>query len=113
MNIDSLYPSKYLKSEDLKGRRVQCVIDSVEVEEMSDGVQKPCLTFKGREKSMVLNKTNADVLKAAFGPETNDWQGQKGELFTQQVAFKGQMTSGLRLSPILDREPGADDEPDF
>lgn len=80
---------------------------------MSDGTMKPCLTFKGREKMMVMNKTNADTLKAAFGAETNNWQGRKVELFTQQVAFKGQMTSGLRLSPIVERQPGEDDEPDF
>lgn len=114
MNITSLYPSKYLKSDDLKGHRVRAVIEDVVVEEMADGSSKPVLRFQGRQKGMVLNKTNANVLAAAFGPETSAWHGREVELFSQMVSFKGTTTPGLRLAVVQPVEVSGDDDlPDF
>jgi hypothetical protein len=113
MNIETCFPSKFLKSSDLMGKRVKALISGVTIEEMGDGSSKPCLHFAGKEKMLALNVTNANALKDAWGSETDGWKNREVELYAVTTQFKGQTTQGLRLSPILDREPGADAEPDF
>lgn len=113
MNIETCFPSKFLKSADLQNKRVKATIAQVTIEEMGDGSTKPCLHFKGKEKMLALNVTNATALKDAWGSETDAWKGREVELYAVTTVFKGQQTQGLRLSPVLDRQPGEDDEPDF
>ncbi len=93
MNISEAFPSKYLKASDLQGRRIQVVMADVKTEKLGDDF-KPILFFKGKEKGLVLNKTNANTIIAAYGPETDDWFGQPIILYEAMVEFQGKARSG-------------------
>lgn len=97
MNINDIYTSQFLKAADLNGRTVRVVIENVRSEPMGDGKNKLLLTFVGKSKGMLLNRTNAANIAMAFGPETDNWIGGEIELFPQMVDFKGQMQPAIRL----------------
>jgi hypothetical protein len=100
MNVNDMFPSKYLKSDDLKGQRVRLQIMSVTIEEVADNEQKPVMRFIGKEKGMVLNKTNALALAVAFGEDTITWQGREIELLAMPVMFQGKQVMGLHTLPL-------------
>ena len=96
MDIGSAFATKYLKASDLQGRDVTVKMGRVEQEKIGDD-QKLILYFQGKEKGMVLNKTNANSIADVYGGETNDWYGQTIILFEQMVDFQGKRVPGLRV----------------
>ena len=103
-NIDELYPSKWLKAADLKHRQVPVVIDHVEVENMGDET-KPVVYFRGKEKGLVCNKTNAlAIADIADSSDTDNWTGVDLVLFSTKVTFQGRMTDAIRVMPAAERE---------
>ena len=111
MNIKKSFPSRWLKASDLNGRAVKVEIDKV-IDEDIGGEDKPVLYFAGKEKGVVLNKTNADVLADAFGDETDEWAGSKVELYPAKTQFQGKLVDCIRVRTIV---PAAsdDEEPPF
>lgn len=112
-DMRTAFPSRYIKSADLQGKRVPVTIDRVEFESVvKDEADKPVLYFRGKERGMVLNKTNSDRLCAAFGWDTANWSGQEIHLYTEKVQFAGNMVDGLRVAvPLPEADP--DDELPF
>ena len=109
-NLDDLYPSKYVKVVDLAGNTHAVVIDRLEVETMPKGEKKPVLYFTGRQKGLVLNKTNADAIAASYGKNTDSWIGKKIDLFSTRVSGPNGMTDGIRVRAVRPPEPaGATD----
>lgn len=98
MRIDSAFPSQYLKAADLQGRAVPVTIDRVEMEDIG-GDHKPILYFVGKQKGMVLNKTNSNNIALLYGPETEDWNGKPIELFEAMVDFQGKTVPAIRVRP--------------
>jgi arabinogalactan endo-1,4-beta-galactosidase len=101
--MSSAFPSEYLKAADLNGRNVRVKMDRVEMKDIG-GDHKPILFFMGTEKGMVLNKTNANNISAAYGDETEEWQGKELVLFEAQVDFQGKTVPAIRV-----RAPAAKD----
>lgn len=97
MNINEAFPSKFLKAPDLNGGSPTVTIDRVTVEEVGEGERKPCVYFVGKEKGVVLNKTNATNIADAYGPDTDDWTGKKVTLFTAWVDFNGRSMEAIRI----------------
>lgn len=93
----------YLKQEDLQGRAVRVVVSTVAVEDLKgDGDKtehKLIMHFVGKDKSMVLNRTNCEAMEAIVG--TDDyaaWVGHTVVLFTDPtVKFGGKTVGGLRI----------------
>lgn len=109
MRIGSAFPSKYVKAADLPGdRHVSVTIDRVEVENVagSDNPddEKPVLYFVGKQKGMVLNKTNATTVSSAYGDETDEWHGKPILLYVTDVAFQGKMVPSIRVK--IDKSAG-------
>lgn len=104
MNINEAFPSKYLKAPDLNGRRVKVTISHAQEEKLGDET-KIILYFVGKNKGLVLNKTNANNMAAMYGYETDDWQGVEAELYEVETTFQGQATQGLRIKPVPVRRP--------
>jgi hypothetical protein len=100
MNINDLYPSKYVKADDLAGQRIRVRIMSVTVEEIADKEHKPVMRFIGKDKGMVLNKTNAMACAGMWGDDTISWQGQDAELMASPVMYQGKQVMGLQLLPM-------------
>ena len=108
MNISEAYPTKYLKASDLDGRNVTVTIKSAELEEIGfDKERKLVLSFAGTDKSMVLNKTNANTIARMFGEETDDWAGKRITLCARDVEYQGTMMSALRVLPQKPAAPKA------
>jgi hypothetical protein len=107
LNINDQFPSKYLKAGELKGKAAKLAIDRVEVEEIADGEDKPVLYFRGAEKGMVLNKTNALTLQEAYGDETDEWSGQGVEVFADKTQYAGKRVDCIRVRAVELAKPKA------
>lgn len=105
MKVSEEFPSKYLKSSDLNGKEPVLKINSVTKEEVGKEKQKKMVIyFAGKQKGMVLNKTNSEKMAYKFGDDTDDWAGQSVQLYTELVQFQGQKHEGLRLRPSVATE---------
>jgi arabinogalactan endo-1,4-beta-galactosidase len=96
MNINEAFPSNYIKASDLQGRQVSLKMDRAEYE-MIGNDKKLVLYFQGREKGMVLNKTNANNISQLYGQDTDDWNGQDIVLFEAMVDFQGKTVPAIRV----------------
>ena len=98
MNINDAFPSNYLKAADLKGKVITVTMANVAHEKLGDD-DKLILYFDGKEKGLVLNKTNANNIAAIYGPETDSWRGQRVALATAWVDFQGRSVEAIRVRP--------------
>ncbi len=101
MKISEAFPSNFLKAEDLNGRTVKAVIAGIELQDVGGKDDpkdnKPVLSFKGKSKGLVLNKTNASILGKALGDETSDWIGKEIELISSETQFQGRLVPCIRV----------------
>ncbi len=106
-SVNEAFPSNYLKAADLKGRNVQVTMSHAEFETLGND-RKLVLFFEGKEKGLVLNKTNANNIAAGYGDETTDWKGQPVILFEAMVDFQGKTVPAIRvrLPQAKDRSAG-------
>ncbi|MGC9190127.1 MAG: hypothetical protein ACP5GG_05365 [Conexivisphaera sp.] len=98
VDVDSIYgPSSYLRASDLPPKPVAYVIEGVEVR-IFDGVQKLVLSFKGERKRLILNKTNAAILAAMYGRDTELWKGKEVTLVKRLITTSdGQQAMAIRV----------------
>ena len=104
MKRDDLFPSKYLKCADLKGRPRVVEIENAPVETLKnqkgEEQRKVVLYFKSTKKSLPLNLTNYDSVAAIAGTdETNEWPGTKLELYPTTTMMGGKITDCIRIRP--------------
>lgn len=98
MKIGAAFPSSYLKADDLQGRKPFVTIDNVRMEDIG-GEHKPILMFAGKDKGMVLNKTNAGRLIDLTGSDdTDDWRGWTVQLEVVKVDFQGKRVPAIRIN---------------
>lgn len=98
-DISSLFPSRYLRSCDLPedGRPAAYTIKKVDVQQIGDdGDRKPCVEFV-EDCTMVLNKTNANILAELLGKDYTQWSNKAINLKKDRVAFQGKMTDCIRV----------------
>jgi len=96
MNIGAAFPGSYIKAADLQGRSVTVMISHVAMEEIG-GDHKPVLYMHGKERGLVLNKTNASIIAEMHGWETDDWQGRPITLYPARVEFQGRIVDAVRV----------------
>lgn len=97
MNIGNAFPSTYLKAADLQGKRALVTISHVKMEDVADE-PKPVLYFVGKEKGLVLNKTNSNMITEIIGSdETDHWKGKAVTLYVTKVDFQGRRVDGIRV----------------
>jgi hypothetical protein len=97
MNITSAFPSTFLKAADLQGKRVTVSIDKVVMEDIG-GEHKPVVKFQGKDRGIVLNKTNAQMIAEIAGTdETDDWKGVKVVLYPTKTDFQGKRVDCIRV----------------
>jgi hypothetical protein len=99
MNINDAFPSNYLKASDLGESQPIVTIDRVEVEPVGRGKEmKPVVYFAGKQKGMVLNKTNSKkIAEIASSHDTDDWHGVQIRLFSTEVDFQGETVEAIRV----------------
>jgi len=89
--------SDYLKAEKLAGKSTRVIISDVEDVEFDKGL-KPVLSFEGKEKRLVVNATNFDVLCDGISNNTKDWPGHAIILRGEKTKFKGKLVDSIRVS---------------
>jgi len=105
MKLSEAFPSNYLKSDDLQGNDVTVVIAGAEME-MVGSERKLVLTFQGKKKSMICNKTNAGRIAYLYGDDTDGWTGREIVLTSEFVEYQGKTVKGLRIKPPPTRSNG-------
>lgn len=91
------YGGSYLTAAAIPpGREVQVMIERVASEQLDDG-HKLVVYFVGKDKGLVLNKTNGSVIASVYGDESDHWLGKSIVIFRSQVMFSGKMTDCLRV----------------
>lgn len=94
---DDLYPSRYLKESDLKGRDITLTIDRVEVTKIGED-KKPVAYFEGKQKGLVLNKTMFNAVAKVTGePDSDDWGGHRITIYPTETEFRGDAVACIRV----------------
>lgn len=91
MDYRLLFPNDYIAAHDLRGKDVAKTIKAVTVENlrMSGGrsEKKPIVLFSDTPKKLVLNKTNAKLIAAQHGTDTDKWPGKRVTLYPTTTLF--------------------------
>ena len=95
MNIDTAFPSNYLKAADIEEDTTLTITD-VKVEKLGDD-ERPIVYFEEQDKGLVLNKTNANTIKGMYTSDTDNWLGKKITLFATEVDYAGKQTMAIRV----------------
>lgn len=95
MRISEEFPSQFLKASDLGGREIRVTMAHVDREKIGND-SKLVLYFKGKEKGLVLNKTNAYTIGDAYGEDTDDWHEQPLILFSVKTDYQGKVVDAIR-----------------
>ena len=108
-NINDAFPSQYLKASDLQGQQPIVTIDRVEFEAVGRQKEmKPVVYFIGKEKGVVLNKTNAKTISNLVGSfETDEWHGFRVRLYSANVEFQGETVESIRVKAAPPNGNGA------
>jgi len=100
-NINDIFPSKYLKAHDLKGKSPTVMIDRVVLEEVRGrkGIDtKAVVYFRGKAKGMLFNKTNAQsVTQIARSAITEQWTGVAITLYATTDKFGQETHDVIRI----------------
>jgi len=103
MDINSAFPSTFLKASDLQGRSVDVTIAKVVMESVGDD-NKPVVYFVGKEKGLALNKTNGNAIQMMYSAETNNWSNQPISIYPTETEFGGKIVPCIRV-----KAPGGQD----
>lgn len=117
MKANDAFPSKFLKAADLAGRRVVVTISHTSIEKFDDG-ERPCVFFQGKDKGLVLNKTNFNAIADITGEaDSDDWGGARITLYATKVDYQGKRVEAIRVDDppksAVVREPEPAPESDF
>jgi len=105
-NLDTLFPSNFLKAADLMNQARLFTIQSCIPEDIGNNETKPVLRFVGESKGLVLNKTNGALIGAFLGKETDAWIGRQIELYPTQVTFQSRVVDAIRVrQPVQPAAP--------
>ena len=107
-DFDDLYGSKYFSAADLHGETIRRNIGKVEIGDLKDKdgstKRKFVVYFKGVDKPLVLNRTNAQKLAAVLGKDPTAWVGVICELYAEMTSLGKE---GVRLRTIKSAAAGA------
>lgn len=99
-DYDELYPGRFLKAGNFKGREVTLTITAVDLEELEDKKGKKgkgVLSFERTKLQLVLNRTNGECLKGMFGRATAKWIGKRVTFYPVTVEAFGAPTLAIRV----------------
>lgn len=107
MRKDQIFPSKYLKEPDLRGRDITVTIDRVE-RATFQGKAGLVVYFEGKDKGLVVNQTIYDQIEAATGEaDTDNWPGNRITLYPTETTYQGEMKPVVRVRSRRPSDNGA------
>ncbi len=109
MKVSQVYPTKYVKGDDLQEREVTLTIKAVTMETMmptpGQETEEMVVWFKGTEKGYVLNQTNARTIAKLYGDDTDDWPGKRITLYPKHGFFFGKNQTVANVKPVVPPAP--------
>lgn len=98
MGVEDLYASNsnWLKAEDLRGKEVELTIGKVSLEEINKQ-HKILIEFAGKEKGLLLNKTNATVIAKMYGDDYVTWIEKNVILYPTVTDYDGKTVDCIRV----------------
>ena len=114
MNVNELKNSQFLTKEDCEPD-ILLTIKSCEEQDVSmenePTKMKWVMYFKEREKPLVLNVTNGQLIAAILGSEeSDDWIGKQIVLWNDKtVMFRGELKGGIRVRAIKQPDSPAEE----
>ena len=113
-----MFDRDYIGHFDLDGKDVTVKISKVVAGELTAmggrKSKKPIIYFTGKEKGMIVNKTNAKTIAALYGNLTEKWVGQRITLYvssTRNPDGTGDVEC-IRIRPNAPAEKTASAAPD-
>ncbi len=101
MKMSLMFPSDFVKADDLNGKDVTKTIKAVTMDEltMAGGRKetRPVVRFSDAEKKLVLNKTNAITISKMYGKETDDWVGKQVTMYPTETQFGSETVDCIRI----------------
>ena len=77
-----------------------------EIGQGKDKEMKPIVSFKGTEKTLVLNKTNFNrIAHLTQQPDTDDWAGHQITLFVDVTEYQGKSVNCIRIQMAPPQSP--------
>jgi len=99
MNTKDMFTSNYLKPHDLRGGTPTVIMNAIEAVKMGDDT-KFVLSFQGKEKGLILNKTNCSMIEKLYGEDTDGWMNKPIMLITDWTQNpSGQQVECIRVRP--------------
>lgn len=109
MNVDQYFQSasNALKASDIPpGQQARVTIEKCEeiIFKNDEGKDQPKIkmSFVGKEKGLILNKTNATTIAHVYGPDTDNWLGKEIFLFSTTVPLGDKMVDAIRINMPLE-----------
>jgi hypothetical protein len=106
---NEVFPSRFLKSGDLRGKPYIVQIKDAPQETLNapDGQKqaKTVLYFVGAKKALPLNKVNWDAVADIAGGDTEDWPGHRIELYPTKTEMGGKPVDCIRIRPPHKQQP--------
>jgi hypothetical protein len=101
MSYKDYFPSKYLKVDNLKGRKIALTVSSCGPEDVGQGADKKTklvVHFKETTKGLVMNRVNSDSLSELAGSEDEqDWIGHRVILVPSKTDYQGKRVGCIRI----------------
>jgi len=130
MNVNDIFPSRFLKAHDLGGKAFTLTIKAITLEDVGHGAEKESkltIAFEKATKMMLLNRTNAMIIASLYGPETDGWKGKAVTVYSARVKAFGAWHDALRIkeqiparnvgaaqmTDAMQEQPPIDDENDL
>lgn len=115
MDYRAGFAGEYLAAAELGTHRPTVKIGGAKLVEMDDEKtgrtkKRLVISFEGKDRGLVLCRTNAICIAAMFGPETDGWVGKRITLYAAQVQFGRETVPGIRIAGSPDLEKPLDVE---
>lgn len=106
MDVRKLYDKAYIYSYDLEGKDVTVTIEKVIggtlIGTGGKSNKKPVLHFKGTEKGLGLNITNARVIAGLYGGfDSESWIGKRITLYPTTTTFGAATVDCIRIRNVI------------
>jgi len=105
----SMFDRDYVGAWDLGGKDHVVQIARVKAGELTAQggrkSKKPIIWFEGREKGLVLNKTNAKAIAGLYGNDTEQWIGKRITIYPTTTHMGSEVVDCIRVRPTAPQEP--------
>jgi hypothetical protein len=109
MNVNELFPTRFIAAADLNGKSFTLTIRNVTLEDMQSHdnktVTKPVAWFTNATKGMVLNRTNTMIIAGLYGVETDLWAGRRITIYATKVRAFGKLEDAIRVREEIPAPP--------